>query len=102
MALRQIDTLVTISRPGISLKFYRSPGENLIVKGSISDGSILFKQDLKVGMSKSEFIQAFDKLSTQPVVPDLIKVSSKNHDRVLSYYFQNDTLARIEVMNFIH
>ena len=102
LALKQIDTLVTISRPGVSLKFYRSPGENLIVEGSISDSSILFKQNLKVGMSKVEFVQTFDKLSNHQAVPDLVKVRSINHDRVLSYYFQNDTLARIEVMNFIH
>ena len=102
IALQQIDTLVTISRPGVRLKFYRSPSENLIVEGTISDRSILFKQDLKVGMTKAEFASAFEKLSSRKELPDLVKVCSKNHDRILSYYFQNDTLARIEVMNFIH
>jgi hypothetical protein len=49
-----------------------------------------------------EFAKNFEKLSHSPTIPDLIKVRSKSADRVISYSFQQDTLARIEFTNYIH
>jgi hypothetical protein len=102
LANDQIDTLITISRPDVKLTFYRSPEDNLLVDGVISDRSVEFKNRIRVGMAKDDFIENFEHLSAKAVVPDLIKVSSTNSDRVLSYFFKNDTLTCIEVTNFIH
>jgi len=99
---QQIDTLITLTQPNVKLKFYRSPGNYLIISGVVSDASIKFKKGLKVGVAKKDFASAFEKLKPYSYLPDLVKVSSKDHDRVISYYFQNDTLARIEFTNFIH
>ncbi len=98
----QIDTLVTISQPHVKLKFYRSPENNVFINGVVSDASINFKKGLKIGVGKSEFAAVFEKLKPHSILPDLVKVSSKDQDRVISYYFQNDTLVRIELTNFIH
>jgi len=99
---QQIDTLITLTQPNVKLKFYRYPENYLIISGVVSDASIKFKNGLKVGVAKKDFASAFEKLKPYSYLPDLVKVSSKDHDRVISYYFQNDTLARIEFTNFIH
>lgn len=102
LAAHQIDTLITITRENLWLKFYQAPDDILLVNGAISDGSVSLKKGVKVGISKADFISQFDKLSTINAVPDIIKVRSKAADRIISYSFQNDTLARIEFTNFIH
>lgn len=101
LVTNQIDTLVTISQPNVELRFYRSPEDNIIISGTISDASLQFKKGLKVGVHKKEFATAFEGLNPS-TFPDLVKVSSKEQDRVISYHFQNDTLVRIEFTNFIH
>ncbi len=101
LVANQIDTLVTISQAKVALVFYRSPEDNIIVSGTISDASLPFKNGIKVGINKLTFASGFETLDPS-TLPDLVKVTNKEQDRVISYYFQNDTLARIELTNFIH
>ena len=101
-AARQIDTLITISRANLRLKFYQAPDDILLIDGEITDESINLKKGIRVGISKMDFVRNFEKLSHQPTVPDLIKVRSKAADRIITYSFQQDTLAKIEFTNFIH
>lgn len=102
LADHQIDTLITITRVGLKLKFYQAPDDILLIDGVVSDRSISFKKGVKIGISKNDFIGLFEKLPGYEAVPDLIKIRSKGADRVISYSFRNDTLARIEFTNFIH
>ena len=97
----QVDTLVTISRPQMNFRFYRSPEHNIVIGGTVEGPSLKFKKGLKVGMSKTEFAFAFESIDGAEF-PDLVKISSKQQDRIISYFFQNDLLIRIEFTNFIH
>jgi hypothetical protein len=102
LATLQMDTLITITRENLILKFYQAPNDILLIDGAVTDGSINLKKGIRVGISKMEFVKNFEKLSHSPAIPDLIKVRSKSSDRVISYSFQQDTLARIEFTNYIH
>jgi len=102
LAARQIDTLITISRPNLRLKFYQAPDNILLVNGEVTDGSLSLKRGVKVGISKMDFIRIFEKLSSYQSIPDQIEVRSKTSDRIISYSFKGDTLVRIEFTNFIH
>ena len=97
----QVDTLVTISRPQMNFRFYRSPERNIVIGGTITDSSLEFKKGIKVGMTKPAFALAFESIDGT-AFPDLVKISSKQQDRIISYFFQNDLLIRIEFTNFIH
>ena len=102
LATLQMDTLITITRENLRLKFYQAPNDILLIDGAVTDGSIKLKKGIRVGISKMEFVTNFEKLSHSPAIPDLIKVRSKSSDRIISYSFQQDTLARIEFTNYIH
>jgi hypothetical protein len=102
LAARQIDTLITLTRPNIRLKFYQAPEHILLVNGEVTDESLSLKRGVKVGISKSDFKQIFSKLSSYPSLPDQIDVRSQAADRVISCSFRGDTLVRIEFTNFIH
>ncbi len=102
IASLQMDTLITISRTNLRLKFYRAPNDIILVDGEVTDSSIPLKMGIQVGISKMEFASHFDDLSHLEIIPDLIRIRSKSADRIISYSFQQDTLSRIEFTNFIH
>ena len=97
----QIDTILTLKQPGLEFKFYRTPSQQHIIGGTITNNSLGFKNGLQVGISKPQFQSLFNKLSQKSSLPDQIKVRSVQGDRIFSCYFENDTLVRIELTNYL-
>jgi hypothetical protein len=98
----QFDTLVTVSHKSLNFKFYRSPIGTLIISGKVSTPAIQFKNGLGVGLSKEELAPIFVRLNTGTVIPDIVRIRSKEGDRTISCYFENDSLSLIELTNYIH
>lgn len=99
---QQIDTLVTVSQSKWEFKFYNTPDNYLFLGGQLSDGAVIFKNGMQIGIPKSAFSALFEQLSARGELPDLIRISSKDGDRIFSCQFSNDTLIQIELANYIH
>lgn len=98
----QIDTLITVQQDKISFKFYHSPLGIMIVEGNVSAPSFQFKKGLKVGMTKASLASHFNQFKQGASIPDLVKINSREADRVISFRFTNDTLQSIEITNYLH
>ncbi len=98
----QIDTLITVQQDKLSFKFYQSPIGIMIVEGNVSTPSFHFKKGLKVGMTKANLTRQFNQFKQGVSIPDLVKISSMEADRVISFRFSNDTLQTIEITNYLH
>jgi len=73
-----------------------------VVEGQVTNPNMEFKQGLRIGLQKQQLSSIFDQLAGQSSIPDLVKISSKQGDRVISIKFNDDLLSSIEITNYIH
>ena len=98
----QIDTIYTLKQRELQFKFYRTPEKHHVIEGRVGNNSMVFKNGLQVGITKSQFQSLFTKLSQRNSIPDRVTVRSSQGDRVFTCKFQNDTLMSIELTNYLH
>ncbi len=98
----QIDTIFTLSRPATTFRFYGTPEDHILISGTTEELGLTFKKGIQIGMPKSSFGAVFPKLQNKDFIPDEIRITSKNGDRIIKCYFQSDTLAKLEITHYIH
>ncbi len=98
----QIDTIFILSRTATSFRFYGTPEEYILIDGVTEESGLTFKNGIKIGMPKTDFAKTFERLSSHSSIPDEIRIKSRSGDRIITCYFQSDTLSKLQVTHYIH
>ena len=98
----QIDTIFTLNRPQTTFRFYGTPEEHILISGSTQEVGLAFKNGIQIGMLKNDFVDTFEKLAQRQDIPDEIRITSRSKDRIITCYFQSDTLSKLEITHYIH
>lgn len=97
----KIDTIYTFQIENSLFEYYTTNGKELLKSMTIIDPGFDLKNNIHVGMTKSEFLGNFKKISDSSGIASTIEIVSGEGENILRFIFAEDRLKEIDYSPYL-
>ena len=97
----EADSMTTVTVGGGKLVYYTGPDLERLYYGRLVDNTVKFKNNVRIGMTKTEFVSKFQQMGVVDDLPSVIQIANPDNREVYNFIFYQDTLGMVIYDSYI-